>query len=329
MLFARWRAFLAGLLLVLLPLQGLAQGVGPADTKAPAEALRLAFYAYDRDLPLNARAKQLEANARRTRYHVSYDSAHDQRVTAILSVPRQGTAPFPAVILMHGAGGHKDVDYVRFAAEALTGQGIATLSIDAQYRGERERPGHSGDLRLDLYLMRDAWIQTVIDLRRAVDYLESRPDIARGRIGYLGFSMGGMLGAVLGGVEPRVAAFCLAVAGGDIVGLVRQIDRYPLLKERWPVQVTPEVLQRVEDIANVIDPVHFVGRILPRPLLFIVANRDEVIPAAASRALIEAAGASEKEHVRRWEAGHALHPNVAYEIRDFFVKHLKPVRPVR
>lgn len=312
----------------LLLLNGLIAGNLSAQTTAlpsasePSEAMRFAFYAYDRSLPLRAKLKPLDSNGRRVRYHLTYDSVHDQRVTAILALPKRFSAPYPAVILMHGAGGNKEVEYIRFASEALTGQGIATISLDAQYRGERERPGRKGDLQPDSYLMRDAWIQTVIDLRRAVDYLESRPDIAKTKIGYLGFSMGGMLGSVLGGVEPRIAAFCLAVPGGDIVSLVKNIDRYPLLKERWPVKVTPEVMRKVEEISSIIDPIYFVGRILPRPLLIIVANRDEVIPATSSNALIAAAHASEQDHVKRWEAGHALHPNVAYDIRDFFLKHL-------
>src|SRR5688572_580906 len=51
----------------------------PADA---AEALRLSFYSYDRSLPLNAKRQSLDANSRRARYLVTYDSAHDQRVTA-------------------------------------------------------------------------------------------------------------------------------------------------------------------------------------------------------------------------------------------------------
>ena len=91
------------------------------------ETVRRNTYAYDRSLPLNATTKQLEANAKRTRYSLEYDSVHDQRVTAIISLPKKGTAPYPVVLIMHGAGGNKDADYVRFASETLLGQGLATL----------------------------------------------------------------------------------------------------------------------------------------------------------------------------------------------------------
>jgi uncharacterized protein len=290
-----------------------------AQNDAVMDAVRRAAYAYDASLPLKATTKTLDENARRTRYSLQYDSVHDQRVTAIFSLPKKVTLPVPAVIVMHGAGGHKDADYVRFASETLLAQGIATLTMDAQYRGDRARPGRTGDPNPASYVMRDAWIQTVIDLRRAVDYLSSRKEINKTQIGYLGFSMGGMFGAVLGGVEPRVAAFCLAVPGGGFVNLVKTIDKYPLLKAHWPVTVTPEVMRVVEENSQLIDPIHFAGKILPRPLLIMVGKNDEVIPAESSQALIDAARADEVKNVKRYNAGHALHPNVAFDIRDFFL----------
>jgi dienelactone hydrolase len=292
----------------------------PADA---AEAARLSFYAYDHALPLNAALKPLDDDASCTRYRLDYDSIHDQRVPAILALPKRYAAPWPAVLLVHGSGGHKDSDYIHLASEALNRQGFATLAIDTQYHGDRKRPGRSGDIHMpDSYTMRDAWIQSVVDLRRAVDYLETRPDIAQDKIGYLGFSQGAMLGSVLGGVEGRVSCFCLAVPGGGIINIVRHIDQYPLLKKYWPVNLTPEVMRTIEEIANVTDPIHYVGRIAPRPLLIIVAKYDEIIPPEASAALVEAAHAKEPEQVKRWESGHVLHPSAIFDVRDFFVAHL-------
>ena len=108
--------------------------------------------------------------------------------------------------------------------------------------------------------MRDAWVQTVIDLRRAVDYWNRARYSERLKSAIWGSVWAECWVPYSGGVEARIAAFCLAVPGGDMVDLVKNIDRYPLLKVRWPVQVTPEVHARVEEIANIIDPIHFVGR---------------------------------------------------------------------
>ena len=287
-----------------------------------ADEWRLAFFAYDQKLPLNPTLKPLDSNAVRTRYSLAFDSVHDQRVTTILALPKQFPAPYPTILLVHGSGGDKNTSYIQWISESLTSQGYATLSVDSQYHGDRARPGRSGEIHMpDSYTMRDAWVQSVIDLRRAVDYLETRQDVEKSKIGYVGFSQGGMLGAVFGGVEPRVAAFCLAVPGGGLVNLVKNIDRYPVLKAHWPITITPEVLQRVEEIANVTDPIHYVGRIAPRPFLIIVAKHDEIIPPEASAALLEAAHAKEPEQVKRWASGHILHPGAVFDIRDFFVTH--------
>jgi dienelactone hydrolase len=282
------------------------------------EADRLAWYEYDANLPLNADLKKLDITATANRFLLDYDSVHDQRVSAIISLPKQMAAPYPAVILVHGSGGSKNTDYIRAISETLTGRGYATLSIDTQYHGDRKRPGRSGEIHMpDSYTMRDAWVQSVIDLRRAVDYLESRPDIDHARIGYLGFSQGGMLGSVFGGVEPRVAAFCLAVPGGGLMEIVKHIDEYPVLKAHWPIHVTPDVMKTIEEVANITDPIYYVGRIGPRPLLILVANNDEIIPPAASEALIKAAHAT-PDQVKRVASGHVLNPNVLFDIRNFF-----------
>ena len=318
--------FIGGCLLFLLCGRLNAQRAAPFVLPPPADAadaLRMSFYTYDRSLPLNAKLEPLDANADHTRYRLTYDSVHDQRVPAILSLPKRFAAPYPAVLLMHGSGGHKDADYIKAASFMLTSQGYATISIDSQYRGDRKRPDVTGELlNPDSFRMRDAWVQTVVDLRRAVDYLASRTDIDTTKIGYLGFSMGGMLGACLGGVESRISCFLLAVPGGGLVKIAEEIDKHPALKVYWPVTLTPEVMKRVEEFATVCDPVHFVGKILPRPLLIIVAKHDELIPPEASQMLIDAAHAKEPENVKRMETGHVLTPAVIFDVRNFFNEHL-------
>ena len=288
----------------------------PADA---TEAMRLALYDYDRDLPLNPTVKPLDENEKRARFGVVYDSVHDQRVTAIYAQPKRFAAAYPAVILVHGSGGNKDTSYIQWVSESLLAQGYATFSIDTQYHGDRARPGRSGEIHMpDSYTMRDAWIQSVVDLRRAVDYLQSRPDVDKARIGYMGFSQGAMLGGVVAGVEARISAFCFAVPGAGLMEIVKHIDEYPLLLEHWPVKKTPETMRKIQAVALVSDPLYFVGRIGARNMLIVVAKRDEIIPPTASKAFVEAAHARE-DQVKRWESGHVLHPAALFDVRNFFV----------
>lgn len=287
-----------------------------AQTNEPStDALRLAVYDYDKGLALTPELKPLvdktEAQtALRTRWHLAYDSVHDQRVTAIFTIPKKFAAPFPAVILLAGSGGHKDTDYVRFASDLMSTLGYATLSIDAQYHGERSRPERSGDIHLiGSATMRDAWIQTVIDLRRAVDYLQSRPDIDAKNLGYLGFSQGGMIGGTFIGVEPRIGAACLAIPGG---GFLEWGPKAGLWKESTP---------GIEVNATLTDPIHFIGRFSPRPLLMLSAKRDELIPKFATDALF--AAAKDPKEIVWFDSGHVLPPTaLIVTVKAFFLKYL-------
>ena len=295
-----------------------------AESAATIEMLRKAFYQYDQSLPLNAALDELKETDEklaqtRTRFKLTYDSAHDQQVTSILSIPKKGPAPFPAIVFLAGSGGHKDSDYIRIAANMMAQMGFASVSLDAQYHGERSRKDRTGDFHfIDKNTNRDAWVQTVIDLRRAVDYLTSRPDIDPKRIGYLGFSQGGMVGGTLLGVEPRIAAAILAVPGGGMVDWARRSGR-------WNAQGGPALEQN----ANIVDPVHFIGSFAPRPLLILAATRDELIPKYATEALANAA--REPKQVIWYNAGHTLAEALFFAVRDiqqFFGKHLGSSRPV-
>ncbi len=60
---------------------------------------------------------------------------------------------------------------------------------------------------------RDLAIQQVRDLRRAIDYLETRRDIDSGALAYYGLSWGGEMAAIVLAVEPRLKLGILNQAG--------------------------------------------------------------------------------------------------------------------
>jgi dienelactone hydrolase len=289
------------------------------DGNVTADELRVAIYDVAGGQPLNARVAAAPAlkdeapklKALRKRSLVTFDSVNEQRVPCILTTPLKARSPFPAVLLLAGSGGHKDTDYVRLTSDMLNTIGFAALSLDAQYHGDRSRQGRSGDVHMvhDV-TCRDAWIQTVRDLRRAVDYLRSRRDIDRDRIGFVGFSQGAMIGATFIGVEPRIRAACLAVPGA---GFVEWAQRANLTR--------PEQQRELQVGAALTDPLHFIGRFAPRPLLILAARRDELIPSYATEALV--AAAKEPKQVRWYSSGHVLPPNaLLVDAKGFLVRHL-------
>jgi len=258
---------------------------GNAWAAAPPTVSALAFYDYDQSQPLAVEQQVLEDKEGYTKYHLTYASAHDQQVTAHLWVPK-AEGRHPAVLVQHGYGDSKDVDYVQLPALHLVGKGFVAMAIDAQYHGERARPGRGKELfNTGSLTMRDAFVQTVVDLRRAVDLLSARPEVDTGRIGYWGASMGAFLGSVTAAVEPRLKSVVLVVGGG---GLGRLLKGKPTPKQ--------------ERTLTVVEPTKWVGLISPRPLLMLNGTKDVLIPRAATELLYQAAG--EPKRIVWYESGH-------------------------
>ena len=95
------------------------------------------------------------------------------------------------------------VDYVINSGRAV---------IYPLYRGLYER----GAGRITLpgpALQREMVVSWSKDLGRSIDYLESRPDIDRARIGYLGVSQGSAYGVILASIEDRLKAVVLLDGG--------------------------------------------------------------------------------------------------------------------
>ncbi len=312
------RHFATQCLLVLAVLTftaGCARTQEPQPTRAlPYEQL----YGYDRDLPLNADLKEQQRTDNYVLYRVQYSSVHDKRVPAWWCVPTRGQAPYPCVIIMHGYGGDKNG--LQMLAPAFAMRGIATFAIDAEYHGERKQAGND-ILSPYLYRNRDAFIQTVIDLRRAIDFLQSRSEIDGKRIGYIGLSMGGILGGIVAGVDERVQAPILIVAGGDWAYLFRT-SQHPTavqLREKHPDLFKDP--RQLDYLLAPIDPVSFVHRIAPRPLLMINGNNDTIVPKECTDRLF--AAAKEPKEIVWLEGGHMPQPDaVLRKVDEWLTRHL-------
>lgn len=93
------------------------------------------------------------------------------------------------------------------------------------FRGLFERPSERRNVEPDSSAAyRNAVIQWVQDLRRSIDYLETRKDIDAQRIAYFGASWGGMLGGLAPAVEPRLKVAVLHVAGLSSARPLPEVD---------------------------------------------------------------------------------------------------------
>jgi dienelactone hydrolase len=257
-----------------------------ASTESPALWLR--------DVSPPAGAPALRARA------FEYSSRGD-RVPGLLLLPTDGPGPFPLVLVQHGAGGSKEAEYLDAVRLRWVQRGVSVASIDFPLHGERASakltqqllamlgPGTrpSDDV---LALFGEFARQAVADLARAVDALGTLPAIDTTRVGYVGFSLGAILGSLYVPYDARVRAAVLAVGGAGI---------------------GPAAL----------DPTAHIGRFAPRPLLLVNASRDERIPRSAAEALHAAAG--DPKEIEWFDAGHTDLPGAALKrMWGFLATHL-------
>jgi len=284
------------------------------------------YYEYDKNMALNAEIAMLRETDNVIIYKVYYDSPMGGRVPALLSIPKSGEPSFPCIIFLHGYGGKKE--NILDATDYVAQLGYAVFAIDAQYHGERKVPG------VELYSPNftrtiNGIIQTVIDLRRGIDFLETVEKIDSSRIGYLGASMGGILGAIFISVEPRVKAAVLIVPGGNMSLMIKESKHPSVSLIREYIQKTGLSYDYLQKMLDPIDPINFIEYYSPRPVQFHCGVYDDIVPAEACRQLYDRA--REPKEIYWYESGHALKPEELVVLRaiNFFNKHLKAVKPTK
>lgn len=157
---------------------------------------------------------------------VTYEVEPGDAVPALLLVPDgvSDTSPAPAIAIWHQHAGQwhlgksepagLDGDPMHHTGVALAKEGYVVLCPDALCFEERQDPdgklkgGNFERFEFLRYVVAGksmAW-KNVLDMRRAVDFLVSRPEVDSGRIGCYGHSMGSTHTWLVGPHEPRLKA---------------------------------------------------------------------------------------------------------------------------
>ncbi len=128
---------------------------------------------------------------------VSYKSG-DETVQAVLYTPA-GKGPFPGIIVIHEWWGLND--WVKDQATKLSDLGYVTLAIDL-YRGKvATTPEEAHEIMRGVPEDR-----AKRDLHAAFEFLASRPDVKKDRIGSIGWCMGGGYSLDVALQEPTLRA---------------------------------------------------------------------------------------------------------------------------
>jgi dienelactone hydrolase len=274
----------------------------PAQSPAPTlSAELLDLYDYDTSAPFEEQEVKSEEKDGATVHDLSY-AGPNGRITAFYVVP-EGDGPFPAVLFMPGAPGAR----FTFFSEAveLAKRGIASLLPDPPYA----RPPIE-DVVEFTPADKDGIVKEVVEMRRAIDFLVSKDEIDPSRLGYVGFSWGGSLGANFAGVERRVGSFVLVSAIPRL-----SADMTVLAGERG-VDVAPGY----EEAMKPIDAVNYLPHVAPNAL-FLQFGSEDTRPSPEMGKEVQAAASMPKQ-AKWYEGGHELNDQARAEREDWLAERL-------
>lgn len=146
--------------------------------------------------------------------------------------------------------------------------------------------------------------QSIISCRRVFDWIETKKELDKEKIAVLGTSLGGIKGALVVAVEPRVKAAVLCLSGGDIPHIIAHTtdglfkgggivgNRKTYLKKtgatlsRFEQELREGIIWNPNDLAVAISP---------EKILLFSGFCDSVVPYQTAKSMREAMGKPETE----------------------------------
>jgi dienelactone hydrolase len=190
-------------------------------------------------------------------------------------------------------------------AASLRGQGEGAINV-LQVHGDQMLfdwvalgdARSEAELQRLLALMVERFIDMVIDVRRLVDWAQTRPEVDTRRIALIGFSMSAIVGSIVLTNEPRIDAGVLVVGGADLHeilaacnGRMQRTRESIVQRFGWSIE---EFREEIEAPLAAINPVRFAGRLAPDRVLIIEAGQDSCMPESARERFWVAMGRPER-----------------------------------
>ncbi len=208
---------------------------------------------------------------------------------------------YPAAIVLHILGA--DFPLSRFMAARLADHGVAALFVQLPYYGKRKPPGQpeirflSGDMNRSVTAFR----QGVLDIRRAIAWLASRPEVDAGKIYATGVSLGGIMAALATAIDPMTHGGVFVLAGGGLADILWNMPEKEARVYRAAWEKSGRTFADLRALVDPFDPLTYADRLKSKRVKMIVARVDEVVPPRAGEALWKAAG---EPAIVRYDAGH-------------------------
>jgi len=163
--------------------------------------------------------------------NISFNAAYEnERMTAYLFLPRVSSPRYQTIIFFPGSYAAELTDFSKYinankSIDYLMKNGRAVMYPIYKTTFERKDESLRCAYSNESHQYTDCMVKCVKDLRRSIDYLETREDIDTSRLGYMGDSWGARMGAVIPAVEDRIKLSIL-IRGG-----LSQIKKFPEANE--------------------------------------------------------------------------------------------------
>jgi cephalosporin-C deacetylase-like acetyl esterase len=195
--------------------------------------------------------------------------------TANLYLPRTGAKPYPVVLYQCG---HANKHYFTRHGAWFATHGIALMVLDNIEMGEIEFTHHGVYANAWFHWYSRGFSPLAVELlnaRRTVDYLVSRPDLDRKRIGATGRSGGGMTTFYLAALDERIKASAPVSGVLSTNGWVRQRLTFAHCDCQYPVNSYGLLYSEIGAL------------VAPRPQLIANADADRGFPMDALHELVD------------------------------------------
>ena len=303
-------------------------------------------------VPLNPSVDEHSLSGGMVTELISFATQAGDRVPTLLVKQDTAMKGAPAVIVLHGTGGSKEGMLSRLRALAV--RGFVAVAIDGRYHGERATRDASNGSAYQLAILQafrtrtehPFLYDTAWDVMRLVDYLETRDDVDRNRIGLTGISKGGIETYLAAAADPRIAA---AVPFIGVQSFRWALDHGAWDSRAWTLREAIDAaaheagesagaafMRKFYDrvapgVYGDFDGPAMLPLIAPRPLLVINGDSDPRTPVAgvrqcmtAAQSAYEARGAADRlSFYLQPNAGHEVTPEADRRMIEWFERWLK------
>jgi cephalosporin-C deacetylase len=261
-------------------------------------------------------------------YEIGYDSLDGLRIAGWYCVPKASflPPPYPALLIVPG--------YISEPTLPKSWAKLGYAAVGVAPRGKlrsnaRFNPGYPGLLTNNIidrqtYSYRGFYI----DAARAVDFVLTRPEVDKSRIGVHGSSQGGALTITTAALRSDVIT-CGAAGAPYLCGFMDAAsltDSYPYEEMNAYLRQYPDHEGAMRETLNYFDGINFAPRIRC-PMLVYVGLADDVCPPETGYAFYNALTCPKVIHAYP----RCAHDSGAYwemaNVQAFLAEHLRPANP--